>query len=140
MGHQYDQQQQQPLVLLLLLLIAAATLISASVSSAAVEEKKYGAGAWGVVDKYYNNYKDYYTELGEYAVACHNQLLMASHDDHHQLTFQRVISCDPPFPGLTHRLTIAAADGTGVTHTYEAVVCYKPLIQYKKLISFKLAG
>ncbi|KAI3717529.1 hypothetical protein L1987_69211 [Smallanthus sonchifolius] len=84
----------------------------------------YADGAWAIQ-------KSYYKELGEYAVACYN---LASQK---QLTFQKVITCDT-LPGLNHKLTIAASDGS-VTHTYEAVVCDKPLIQFKKLISFKLA-
>ena len=86
--------------------------------------------------------KHYLHQLGEYAVRAHN---LASHHDHdhhdldlhHHLTFQKVISWQH-LPGLEHRLTIVAADH-GISHTYEAVVCHKPLIQFKKLISFKLA-
>lgn len=85
----------------------------------------------GSGDPVYGVEKTYFKELGEYAVACHNLV------SQQQLTFQKVISCDS-LPGFSHKLTIAAADGA-VTHTYEAVVCYKPIIQYTKLISFKLA-
>ncbi|MFS8015589.1 putative Cystatin domain-containing protein [Helianthus anomalus] len=108
----------QPLSLLVTITFFGAILVS-GVSGT------YGGGA-GSIEKTY-----YLKELGEYAVACHNLV------SKHQLTFQKVIQCDD-LPGLTHKLTIQAADGS-VSHTYEAVVCYKPLIKFKKLISFKLA-
>ena len=79
--------------------------------------------------------KHYLHELGEYAVRAHNLKIASHHHDHH-LTFQKVISWQH-LPGLEHRLTIVAVDH-GISHTYEAVVCHKPLIQFKKLISFKL--
>ncbi|TLM25172.1 hypothetical protein FEC38_18485, partial [Acinetobacter baumannii] len=60
-----------------------------------------------------------------------------SHDHQHQLTFQKVITCDH-LSDINHKLTIQAADH-GVSHTYEAVVCDKPWIKIKKLVSFKLA-
>ncbi|KAL8248127.1 hypothetical protein R6Q59_004995 [Mikania micrantha] len=110
------QAQVQVLVVTLLFCVVSGTS----------SDPVYGDGAWGV-KKYY-----YYKELGEYAVACYNKLA----SQHDQLAFQKVIACDL-LPGHNHKLTIAAADG-GVTHTYEAVVCYKPKMQYKKLISFKL--
>ncbi|KAJ9566354.1 hypothetical protein OSB04_002320 [Centaurea solstitialis] len=85
-----------------------------------------GVGAWDIEQHYLK-------ELGKFAVAAHN--LKTHHE--HQLTFQKVISCDH-LSELNHKLTIAASEG-GITHTYEAVVSYKPWIQLKKLISFKIA-
>lgn len=86
-----------------------------------------GVGAWDVE-------KHYLQELGEYAVQAYN---LESHDHQHQLTFEKVIKCDN-LSDINHKLTIQAADH-GVSHTYEAVVCDKPWIQIKKLVSFKLA-
>ncbi|KAI3711195.1 hypothetical protein L2E82_41095 [Cichorium intybus] len=83
-----------------------------------------GVGAWDLE-------KHYLEELGKYAVAAHNL------GSQHKLTFQKVITCDPLSHSHSHKLTLAATDH-GVTHTYEAVVAYKPWAQFKKLISFKI--
>ncbi|GJT54337.1 cysteine proteinase inhibitor 5-like protein [Tanacetum coccineum] len=89
-----------------------------------------GVGAWDMDVK-----KHYLQELGEYAVQAYN--LASLHDHEHQLTFEKVIAYDH-LSDIDHKLAIQAADH-GVTHTYEAVVCDKPWIQVKKLVSFKLA-
>ncbi|XP_071736819.1 cysteine proteinase inhibitor A-like [Rutidosis leptorrhynchoides] len=121
MAHKYSQ----PRLLLLVTTIALFVLCVTSRTSQNVNgDPVNGVGAWDAE-------KQYLEELGEYAVLAHN---LASQ---HQLTFEKVISFDN-HPGFNHKLTIAATD-CGVSHAYEAVVCSKPWIQYKKLISFKHA-
>nr|XP_043612353.1 cysteine proteinase inhibitor A-like [Erigeron canadensis] len=116
-----QNSDHQPQLLVIVMIFGAILLISGGGVSANGDPVN-GVGAWDA-EKYYLK------ELGEYAVAAHNLV------SQHPLTFQKVITCSH-LPELSHKLTIAAADG-GVTHTYEAVVCSKPWIQYKKLISFK---
>ncbi|KAJ9566353.1 hypothetical protein OSB04_002319 [Centaurea solstitialis] len=115
----------QPLLLVILAFFGA-ILFCGGVSTTTIRGGNLvnGVGAWDVEEYYLK-------ELGEYAVATHNL------ESQHQLTFQKVIDCDH-LSKLNHKLTIAASEG-GVTHTYEAVVCYKPWDQYKELISFKIA-
>lgn len=123
MAHKYFQPQMFVLVTTIALIFVCGG-VSATSRSRIDGDPVNGVGAWDVEKQYLN-------ELGQYAVAAHNLV------SQHHLTFQKVITFGH-HPGFNHKLTIAAADG-GITHTYEAVVCSKPWIQYKKLISFKHA-
>ncbi|KAI3680449.1 hypothetical protein L6452_35220 [Arctium lappa] len=98
----------QPLLLVILAFFGAILFcggVSATTTSSS--DPVNGVGAWDV-EKYY------FKELGEFAVAAHNLKTQ------HQLTFQKVISCEH-LPDFTHKLTITATKG-GITHTYEALV------------------
>lgn len=118
-------QNFKSLLMVKLAFFVAITLYGVSASRPlTTSDTVNGVGAWDLE-------KHYLEELGQYAVAAHNL------GSTHQLTFQKVITWDPLTHDHSHKLTIAATDH-GVTHTYEAVVAYKPLLQFKKLISFKL--
>ncbi|GJR38732.1 putative cystatin domain-containing protein [Tanacetum coccineum] len=126
-------QNSQPFLLITLAFFGALLFSGASATTTSHNgDPVIEVGTWDAE-------KHYLDELGEWAVRAHNLKLAPHHHDHpdHHLTFQKVISWQH-LPGLEHRLTIVAADH-GISHTYEAVVCHKPLIQFKKLISFKLA-
>nr|GEX87174.1 cysteine proteinase inhibitor 5-like [Tanacetum cinerariifolium] len=117
---------------LLVTLAFLAVLCSGGVCVAAtrhLSDPVNGVGAWDHMEVK----KHYLEELGEYAVQAYN--LASLHDHEHELMFQKVIAYDH-LSDIDHKLTIQAADH-GVTHTYEAVVCDKPWIQVKKLVSFK---